>query len=187
MNEADERVNRLILRRYRAQADGVERPRHIHRCPEVYVADGDAEDGTYGCDTGCEYVRLEATLRCPHGEEDQIHWGDFGQLADLLDELDDEPVRPPREPILVADPTAVPAAKYAVLFDRDGNQVGEPVLIPEGVANVALPMTTKSYGTVYPAIIRADTGQLLARYPQPIFLTAGTTLTMQCDFALREV
>ena len=185
MTNADEKVNRLILRRYRSEADGVAYPNHIQRCPDVYVAEADASDGTYGCDTGCEYVRFEATLRCPHGEETEFEWGDFGELAYMLDEMDDEPVRPPREPILVADPTAVSAAKYVALFDRDGNRLGDPTPVPDGAANVALPMATTG-GTVFPVIYRADTGQILSRYPTPLFLTPGTVLTMQCDFAVSE-
>lgn len=181
--DADERVRRLILRRYRSAADGVAFPDHLQRCPEVYVDQADARDGSYGCDTGCEYVRFEATIRCPHGGSSQFDWGDFGELTDMLEEMDAEPVPPPREPILVADPGAIAGAKYAVLLDRNGEQVGERVLIPEGAANVALPMAREGR-TVFPAIIRADTGQLLVRYPQPLFLTPGTVLTIQCDFAL---
>jgi hypothetical protein len=100
----------------------------------------------------------------------------------MLDELTREPIPEPRAPMLLADPTAVAAAKYAAMFDWDGQQVGDRVLVPEGAANVALPMVMEGK-TVYPTIFRADTGQILARPDMPIFVTPGTTVSMQCDFA----
>jgi hypothetical protein len=38
-------------------------------------------DGTYGCETGCEYWRLEA--RMDDGKTIRVH-GDFGTLSDYL-------------------------------------------------------------------------------------------------------
>lgn len=83
--KANELVARFILRTYREphQADN----QHLKECPDITVDDPDAYDGTYACDTGCEYVRFEALITCPHGEREAFKWGDFGRLSSILEEM----------------------------------------------------------------------------------------------------
>jgi hypothetical protein len=89
--EADELVRRFILGKYREErAIRTHSGRaHLLACPEVEVADPEAYDSTYGCDTGCEYVRFEATIRCPHGYSEEYEWGDFDDIASILPRLDE--------------------------------------------------------------------------------------------------
>jgi hypothetical protein len=87
---ADELVRGYVLELLRGRAGelgggvAVEHPR---TCPEVVVVESEATDGCYECDTGCEYVRLEALVRCPHGEW-HFTWGNFGELAWIIEELE---------------------------------------------------------------------------------------------------
>lgn len=80
-------VTRWVLKRYR-EAHG--RNGHLRDCSDAVATDVEGGDGTYGCDTGCEYVRLEATISCPHGERDEYDYGDFGELAWILEDLEAE-------------------------------------------------------------------------------------------------
>lgn len=48
-----------------------------------------AYDGEYGCDTGCEYLRLEATIECEACEVKQrVDYGEFGDIASLVRALE---------------------------------------------------------------------------------------------------
>lgn len=91
MSDADELVRRFILGKYREENTWRVSPErsHLVTCPDVEVADPDAYNGMYGCDTGCEYARFEATIRCPHGHSEEYEWGDFGEIADILPQLDE--------------------------------------------------------------------------------------------------
>jgi len=92
----DERVAEFILIQYQQAArsslptDGVPSshpPRqHLSKCCDAAVT-YEGSDGSYGCDTGCEYARLEAVIVCPHGERDEYTYGWFGELADIIDEI----------------------------------------------------------------------------------------------------
>jgi hypothetical protein len=58
---------------------------HITDCADISVINVDSEDGSYGCDTGCEYVRLTADITCPHIETPHHYeYGEFGELADII-------------------------------------------------------------------------------------------------------
>jgi hypothetical protein len=90
--DADERVNRFILARFRGDTSGrfLEMDpvkAHLRECSEASATNSEAYDSTYGCDTGCDYMRFEATIACPHGQRYDYEWGDFGELAYYLDEL----------------------------------------------------------------------------------------------------
>lgn len=93
MSEADDLVRRFILDKYREESRlpgrGDREHSHLAACAEVEVADPDAYNGLYGCDTGCEYARFEATIRCPHGYSEEYEWGDFGEIAGILPQLDE--------------------------------------------------------------------------------------------------
>ena len=90
---ADERVKRWILGEFReAFADAWrvrESLRHLAACDGAEAADVTGGDGSYGCETGCEYVRLEAVITCPHGRREEWTWGEFGELADILEGLEE--------------------------------------------------------------------------------------------------
>jgi hypothetical protein len=81
-DDYDELVARYILREYRDDNTG-----HLAECPETRVTDSDAQNGSYGCETGCAYARFEAVVDCPHGQREEFAWGQFGELADILDDL----------------------------------------------------------------------------------------------------
>lgn len=90
---ADEKVAAYVLREYKAlwhsPGRSAEAWRHLKQCPEATVSHAEGNDGMYGCDTGCEYARLEATISCPHGfVDEEFEYGAFGELADLLADLD---------------------------------------------------------------------------------------------------
>ena len=81
---ADEKVAAYVLTKYRL--DG--RNAHLRGCRNVKVEYVVGSDGTYGCDTGCEYVSFEANLSCPHDEtENGYEWGTFGEMSYLLEAI----------------------------------------------------------------------------------------------------
>jgi hypothetical protein len=82
---SDALLRSYVLRRYRE-----ERSTHLASCPSTRVTEFDASDGSYGCDTGCEYVRLEATIACVHGAAEEFTWGTFGELAYLIEDVEKE-------------------------------------------------------------------------------------------------
>lgn len=87
MSNADELVAAYVLRQYREETW---RRTHLVACDQVVVEHPGGEDGYYGCDTGCEYVRFTATLKCPHGESEEVEYGEFSRLADILEDLEKE-------------------------------------------------------------------------------------------------
>jgi hypothetical protein len=56
----------------------------------VTVEDPDALNGAHGCDTGCDYARFEAVIVCPHGQREEFEWGQFGEIADILEEMGED-------------------------------------------------------------------------------------------------
>jgi hypothetical protein len=85
--EIDDLVNRWVLARY--QRERIGKPdQHLAECADAVVTH-EATNGEYGCDTGCEYVRLEADISCIHGFTDCYEYGAFGDLADLIDDIRD--------------------------------------------------------------------------------------------------
>jgi hypothetical protein len=86
--DADALVARYIIQHLRDEVPYDQgRLDHIAQCPEAVVTDPDARNGSYGCDTGCEYARFTATLTCPHGEPANYDFGEFGELAYILEDL----------------------------------------------------------------------------------------------------
>jgi hypothetical protein len=86
---ADELVTRFILRDFRENVGRLSPAAEMHlaECPDATAKHVDGSDGTYGCDTGCEYAQLEAEITCPHGFEGEHTYGDFGEIADMLDDI----------------------------------------------------------------------------------------------------
>lgn len=90
MTTADELVNRYILEIYRDGGDND----HLRGCAEASIEESEAYDSCYGCTTGCEYARLEATIACPHGErDDDFTYGEFGRISDIIKWLETEEKR----------------------------------------------------------------------------------------------
>lgn len=83
MSTADEKLIALILDQYRGQHPGS----HLAHCDGTRVLHPEGDDGQYGCDTGCDYFNLEATLECPH-ESERWTYGDFGQIAWLIEDME---------------------------------------------------------------------------------------------------
>lgn len=95
-SSADELLRRYVLRQYREEANRHLPPAqrlHMQDCPDAAVTYLDASGGSYGCDTGCEYMRFEATITCPHEQPVEWEWGDFGELAYLIEDLEKEAAR----------------------------------------------------------------------------------------------
>ena len=105
MNEVDlsanDRVNAWLLAKYRDNNPSGshlhtewfikrygEARAHLSECPDATIAEPTGSDGSYGCDTGCEYARLECTVQCSHGFSDLYEYGEFGELADMLADID---------------------------------------------------------------------------------------------------
>lgn len=83
MADADELVGAWLTRKFRNEGQD----EHLRGCPDLAI-DWDGGDGTYGCDTGCEYVRLEAALTCPHGHREEFEYGNWGYMSEILRELE---------------------------------------------------------------------------------------------------
>jgi hypothetical protein len=66
---------------------------HIGQCPEAKVLEFDSRNGSYGCETGCEYLRLEASVGCPHEDPVDYEYGEFGDIAGLITDLEQEEAR----------------------------------------------------------------------------------------------
>jgi hypothetical protein len=101
MDERNERVEALlrafIIRQYRTAHEHRRRPvgpggydNHLAGCPDLTAVDVDAQGGSYGCDTGCDYARFEAVLTCPHGEREEYMYGTFGELSYMVEDMIEE-------------------------------------------------------------------------------------------------
>lgn len=85
---ANELVNRYALTQYQLdhRESSFREPTHLATCPDA-SANASGRDGVYGCETGCEYVRFTATISCPHGETEKYTFGEFGELASIIEGL----------------------------------------------------------------------------------------------------
>ncbi len=83
---ANELLERFIIKEFRSEHSG----EHIGECLELAVADLDGRDGSYGCDTGCEYLQLQALITCPHAAHSAVAftYGEFGDMAGLIEALE---------------------------------------------------------------------------------------------------
>lgn len=84
MTHADELLREFILRKYQEEEYG-----HLAQCPSLEVTELDASEGSSGYPTDCPTYRLEAELECLHGEQDTYDYGSFGELRDLIDDLEE--------------------------------------------------------------------------------------------------
>lgn len=81
---ANERVAAYILEQFHDEPGGGESAEHLAACDSIRVTDPDASNGTYGCETGCDYTRFTATIACGHGQQIEFEYGEFGRLGDIL-------------------------------------------------------------------------------------------------------
>jgi hypothetical protein len=87
-NAQTQRANDLLLaftlREFQSEHAG----EHLGKCLTAYVSELDPCNGAYGCDTGCEYLRLEAVISCECGSQAQeFTYGEFGDIAGLVGNL----------------------------------------------------------------------------------------------------
>ena len=80
---ADDQVREWITREARESADD----QHLRSCGGLTIEHPAAADGSYGCPTGCEYLRLRADLHCPHGHRETFVYGEFGELSFIIEEI----------------------------------------------------------------------------------------------------
>jgi hypothetical protein len=80
----DQQVGAYVLGEYRSGGSND----HLRTCPDARLANLDGGDGSYGCDTGCEYVEFTVDVMCPHGESVVgWQWGSFNTIADMIEEM----------------------------------------------------------------------------------------------------
>lgn len=83
---SDELVKRWLWAKYKAHEDA---DSHLKTC-ETADMDLDMSDGEYGCNSGCEYFRMEAKVWCMCDEVQQtIDYGEFGAISYFVRELEE--------------------------------------------------------------------------------------------------
>lgn len=78
---ADQLVERFVRQ---AMAEELPVDHHLRTCPEVEF---DYEKNTSQCDSGCEHTKLIAWASCPHGFEENVEYGEFGDMDSIIDTL----------------------------------------------------------------------------------------------------
>jgi hypothetical protein len=83
-------VRDYVLDRFRAEFryDRRDALAHLAQCPSTRANLTEAEDGSYGCETGCEYARFTALFNCDHDHVFSYEYGEFGDLAMLIEDLE---------------------------------------------------------------------------------------------------
>jgi hypothetical protein len=82
VSDADALVAAYILDRWRE-----DHPDHAD-CPTLAVVEADTRNGL-AYDTGVECVYFTATLRCEHRKPFDFDFAEFGELAWIIEELDE--------------------------------------------------------------------------------------------------
>lgn len=99
MNEADRKVNELILtifKRDKTVGQSNDAWKHLHECDSTFVYSSDARDGIPYCDTYCEGVEIDALLVCDHDRVGLRYcYGEFGSIDGLLYQLEQMDEREP--------------------------------------------------------------------------------------------
>ena len=78
-----EHAQQLLQRYVLAEFKDDHPTHHMTACPSTRITDFDARDGSYGCETGCSYYTLAATVTCDH-EFMEYTYGDFGDVSDMI-------------------------------------------------------------------------------------------------------
>ena len=93
MTEADDKVARMVAQMYREEtlyeSNPLDYQLHLAVCETMKAEHAEANDGAYGCDTGCEYYDLRATIKCdcPTIADEVWSYGSFGDTGWLLEKL----------------------------------------------------------------------------------------------------
>src|SRR5258707_15381570 len=98
--DPDVLVARFLLRKLRADELGFDEDsgaasdivalKHLMSCPDTRVRDTSGSGGA--SDTGAEFAKLSCLAECPHVAGQHLSYGEWGDLAELLNsiEQDDE-------------------------------------------------------------------------------------------------
>lgn len=92
MTDADEKVAALLLKMFKTgygDTQGLKGSiKHLRQCDTAWVQDVDGGDSFYGCETGCEYVRIKASVKCKCGHLICYRYDDFGDMEGLFMMMD---------------------------------------------------------------------------------------------------
>lgn len=86
---ANKAIADYVLKQYKSLGYYQTNKEHLKKCDEAVIELKTATDGSYGCDTGCEYFRIESVISCPHGETDNYEHGEFGMMWYDVDGLEE--------------------------------------------------------------------------------------------------
>jgi len=92
---ADDKVTRMVAQMYREQTlfdpAALDYQLHLASCDTMRAENAEAINGSYGCESGCEYMDLEALIKCdcPTIADEEYTYGTFGDTYWLLGHLDD--------------------------------------------------------------------------------------------------
>lgn len=81
-----DRVNEILAKglidHFRSEKEYHTTPaeKHLEDCPDATVHLEKANDGFYGCETGCEYYDLVGSISCEHGYITRHDASSFGEL-----------------------------------------------------------------------------------------------------------
>ena len=89
-DRADRLLRAYVLEQFRDECQHytAEAERHLAGCDEAKVLEFDSRNGSCGCDTGCDYMTLEATVGCPHQGPVEYEYGEFGETWMLVEALE---------------------------------------------------------------------------------------------------
>jgi hypothetical protein len=85
--KANKAVKEYVLKEYRRSEYWQRERKHLQDCEDASIELLSASDGAYGCDTGCEYFRIDTVISCIHGYREEYEHGDFGDLLNEFPEL----------------------------------------------------------------------------------------------------
>ncbi len=85
--QADAIVAAWVLKQYRQEHVRPLTVTHKSACPDASVQEVETTNGTYGCDTGCEYSTFKAQVTCPHEPPEDYTYGTFGDLPWILESI----------------------------------------------------------------------------------------------------
>lgn len=87
-SDADAKVSRYVVGQFRSGHNGSKAEQHLAECPTTRAQSCEMSNGTYGCETGCEYALLEAVMICDDGISADYEYGTFGDIADILADIE---------------------------------------------------------------------------------------------------
>lgn len=82
---AEELLRQFVMAEFRDEYGS----HHLAVCPGAQVTDCAGRDGAYGCETGCSYYTLTATILCEHSFM-EYSYGSFGEISDMITWLEQQ-------------------------------------------------------------------------------------------------